>query len=111
MKFKTIAVLLLLAFAFNVFVKAQTPKIIAISGATVIDGTGRNPIRNAVIVIEGNRIRQIGAKDKIKLPKNAQMIDATGKFVIPGLADMHIHSGRDFFWRNYCGAQSKEIMN
>lgn len=96
MKIKVVSILLFLAFAFNAFVKAQAPKIVAISGATVINGTKSVPIKNAVILIEGNRIRQIGAKNKIKLPKNAEIIDATGKFVIPGLADMHIHPGNGF---------------
>jgi imidazolonepropionase-like amidohydrolase len=105
MKIKVVSILLLLAFAFDAAIKAQAPKIVAISGATVIDGTTRKPIKNAVIVIEGNRIKQVGAKNKIKLPKNARVIDAAGKFVIPGLADMHIHLGRDFLLRDNGGAQ------
>lgn len=106
MKFKIIAVLLLSTFAFNALVKAQSPKITVISGATVIDGTLRKPIKNAVIVIEGNRIKQVGAKNKIKLPKNAEITDATGKFVIPGLADMHIHPGNGFLLSGSGGASS-----
>ncbi|MCU1291108.1 MAG: hypothetical protein JWN60_3337 [Acidobacteria bacterium] len=104
MKFKIIAVLLIHAFAFNAVVEAQSTKVAVISGATVIDGTLRKPIKNAVIVIEGNRIRQVGAKNKIKLPRNARVIDAAGKFVIPGLADMHIHPGSSFL-RGNSGAQ------
>lgn len=104
MKIKIIAVLLLHAFAFNVFVKAQAQKVTVISGATVIDGTLRTPLKNAVILIEGNRIKQVGAKNKIKLPRNAEIIDAAGKFVIPGLADMHIHPGGSFLSGNV-GAQ------
>lgn len=104
MNFKVIAVLLLLACASNVFVKAQSPKFTVISGATVIDGTNRAPVKNAVIVIEGNRIRQVGAKNKIKLPQNAEIIGAARKFVIPGLADMHIHTGGSFL-RGNLGAQ------
>lgn len=104
MKLKIIAVLVLYVFALNAFVKAQSPKVTVITGATVIDGTGHKPIKNAVIVIEGNRIKQVGAKNKIKFPKDARVIDAAGKFVIPGLADMHIHAGRDFFLRSNGGA-------
>ena len=102
---KTISVigLLIITLAICPIVKAQT--VLVISGATVIDGTERKPIKNAVIVIEGNRIRQVGAKNKIKLPKDAQVIDAAGKFAIPGLADMHIHTGRDFFLRDNSGAR------
>jgi imidazolonepropionase-like amidohydrolase len=66
-------------------------EIKAITGATLIDGAGRAPIKDAVIIIEGARIKQAGAKSKIKIPKEATVIDARGKFVAPGLADMHNH--------------------
>jgi len=79
------------------FVNAQSSQTVVIKNATVIDGTGRAPIKDAVIVIEGNRVKQVGAKSRIVPPKNAPVIDATGKFVIPGLADMHHHLGNGFF--------------
>lgn len=69
----------------------------AITGATLIDGTARAPIRNAVIVIAGNRIDDVGPAQDIDIPKGAEVIDATGKFVIPGLADMHNHLARGSF--------------
>jgi len=71
---------------------AQNTKVI--TGATLIDGTGRAPIKDAVIVIEGTRISVVGTRAKVKIPKGAQMLDARGKYVIPGLADMHNHLGR-----------------
>src|SRR5262245_48597301 len=95
---KAVSVILLLIITLNIclIVNAQAQNIVVISGATVISGTGHSPIKNAVIVIEGNRIKQVGAKNKIKIPKGARVIDAAGKFVIPGLADMHIHPGNGF---------------
>src|SRR5262245_6336752 len=68
---------------------AQDVKVI--TGATLIDGQGSAPLKDAAIVIEGSRIKQVGATDKIEIPKNATVIDARGKFVTPGLADMHNH--------------------
>ncbi|HEV2668704.1 MAG TPA: hypothetical protein VG324_27555, partial [Blastocatellia bacterium] len=68
---------------------AQDVKVI--TGATLIDGEGPAPLKDAAIVIEGSRIKQVGATDKIEIPKNATVIDARGKFVTPGLADMHNH--------------------
>lgn len=76
---------------------AQAQEVRAITGATLIDGVGRAPIKNAVIVIEGTRIKQAGAANKTKIPSGAQVIDARGKFVIPGLADMHNHLGDGYF--------------
>jgi imidazolonepropionase-like amidohydrolase len=87
---RTAAHLLILALtAFSLDVRAQDTKVI--TGATLIDGAGRAPIKEAVIVIEGTRIKQAGAKSKVGIPKDAAIIDARGKFVMPGLADMHNH--------------------
>ena len=68
-----------------------------ITGATLIDSTG-TPIPNTVIVINGSRIVSVGqvlpkAGANAGGPAGAEIIDARGKFVIPGLADMHNHLG------------------
>src|SRR5262245_10239946 len=68
---------------------AQDVKVI--TGATLIDVEAPATLKDATIVIEGSRIKQVGATDKIEIPKNAIVIDARGKFVTPGLADMHNH--------------------
>jgi imidazolonepropionase-like amidohydrolase len=60
-------------------------------GCTLIDGTARQPLRDAVIVIDGSRITQVGARGAVSVPPGATVIDGQGKFVIPGLADMHHH--------------------
>src|SRR5438128_6850722 len=64
-----------------------------IQGATLIDGTGKPPIADARILIEGNIIRRIwsGAEAAPSLPPGTQVVDARGKFVIPGLIDSHVH--------------------
>ena len=64
---------------------------LAIVNGTVIDGTGSAPLKNAVIVINGERIAAIGANGKVDVPEGAQVIDAKGKFVIPGLMDANVH--------------------
>lgn len=68
-----------------------------ITGATLIDGMTRASISNALIVIEGTRITQVASADSARLPSGAEVIDARGKFVIPGLADMHNHLGDGTF--------------
>jgi imidazolonepropionase-like amidohydrolase len=70
---------------------AQAPTAIAIVGPTLIDGTGRPPIPDAVIVIEAGRISRLGPRAATQVPPDATVVDARGKFVIPGLADMHNH--------------------
>jgi len=70
---------------------AQDSRIKAITGATLIDGTTRPAMPDAVVVIDGSRISQVGARGSIDVPQGATIIDGRGKFVIPGLADMHNH--------------------
>jgi imidazolonepropionase-like amidohydrolase len=63
----------------------------AFVGATVIDGTGKAPIPNATVVTSGGKIVAVGPSGKVKIPAGAQKIDVTGKYIIPGLWDMHAH--------------------
>jgi imidazolonepropionase-like amidohydrolase len=67
-----------------------TPAVTVISGATVISA-GSAPVPNALIVIEGSRITRVGPAASVTVPSNAMVVEAKGKFVIPGLADMHNH--------------------
>jgi hypothetical protein len=66
-------------------------QVVVLDGGTLIDGTGRNPITNAVVVIDGNRIKAVGAKGQVSYPQNARVIKTDGKFILPGLIDAHIH--------------------
>jgi imidazolonepropionase-like amidohydrolase len=63
----------------------------AFVGATLIDGTGGSPRTNAVILVAGERIAAVGNHDEVPIPPGAQVIDARGKWIIPGLIDAHIH--------------------
>ena len=68
----------------------QAQPVTVIRGATLIDGNGGTPQPGATVVLEGNRIRQV-TTGTITLPAGARVIDGTGKFLIPGLMDVHIH--------------------
>ncbi len=63
----------------------------AFVGATVIDGTGKPPIPNATVVTADGKIVAVGPSNTIKVPAEAQRVDVTGKYIIPGLWDMHAH--------------------
>ena len=65
--------------------------IVVIKNATVIDGTGAAIKYNHDILLENNKIANIGKAGKVAYPENAKIIDATGKTVIPGLIMMHEH--------------------
>jgi|HubBroStandDraft_2_1064218.scaffolds.fasta_scaffold02003_4 imidazolonepropionase-like amidohydrolase len=64
---------------------------IALVGGTLIDGTGRDPVPDSVVVIERGRIIDAGPKSRVKIPSGAQSVDARGKTILPGLWDMHAH--------------------
>lgn len=67
---------------------AQTRVLI---GGTLIDGFGGPPIRNSVVVVEGERIRQVGRMGEVPVPAGAEVISTEGMTVLPGLWDMHVH--------------------
>jgi imidazolonepropionase-like amidohydrolase len=64
---------------------------LAIVGGTLIDGTGSAPIPDATVVIRNGRIAAAGPSANVKIPKHANVIDAHGKTILPGLWDMHAH--------------------
>jgi imidazolonepropionase-like amidohydrolase len=71
---------------------AQRPdSVLAVVGATVIDGTGKPPLTDGVVMVTGNRITAVGRKSEVTVPKSAKVIDATGKFLLPGFIDTNVH--------------------
>ena len=63
----------------------------AIIGGRVIDGFGGDPINAGVVLIENGRITDVGSADKIIVPRGAEVIDADGHTVLPGIIDCHVH--------------------
>jgi imidazolonepropionase-like amidohydrolase len=63
----------------------------AIKAGQLIDGCGREPVENAVVVIEGKTIVEVGPVSKVKIPDGAELTDASSKTVMPGLIDTHVH--------------------
>jgi imidazolonepropionase-like amidohydrolase len=68
---------------------------LVIQRVTVIDATDRAAQPDMTIVIVGDRIAAVSPWKKTKVPKNAQVVDGAGKFLIPGLWDMHVHGAAD----------------
>ncbi|SDS49718.1 amidohydrolase family protein [Gramella sp. MAR_2010_147] len=80
----------LLVFMFIISGNAQSEvSSKALMGATIFDGNGKS-IQNGVIIIEGNRIRSIGDAG-MEIPQDSQIIDVSGKYIMPGLVDAHMH--------------------
>ncbi len=80
----------LVALFTGVSATAQN-QILVLEGGTLIDGTGRDPISDAVVVIDGSRIEAIGPRGQVSYPDGALVIDLEGKTILPGLIDPHVH--------------------
>ena len=91
---KTIAGLLLVLFCSSLPLaqqKASSRQDLVFTHVTVIDATGAEAKPDMTVVIRDGRIVELGRPGKIRLAKSAQVVDASGKFLIPGLWDMHVH--------------------
>ncbi len=67
----------------------------AIVGARLFDGESGNVVPKSTVVVQGNRIVAVGPDGKVEVPAGAEVIDAKGKTLLPGLWDMHTHLGAD----------------
>src|SRR5689334_9750798 len=81
---------LVVAVSIPLQLSAQN-QVLVLEGGTLIDGTGKAPVNDAVVVIEGSRIKAVGVKGKISYPPNAQVVKTEGRTILPGLVDSHIH--------------------
>jgi imidazolonepropionase-like amidohydrolase len=63
----------------------------AIVGGTLIDGTGRAAVRNAVVILRDGKIEALGPLSRVRVPSGVDTLDAHGCWVLPGLVDSHVH--------------------
>jgi imidazolonepropionase-like amidohydrolase len=63
----------------------------AIKAGQLIDGRGGDPIKGAVMLVEGKIIRAVGLAAHVEIPKGAKITDASDKTIMPGLIDTHVH--------------------
>jgi len=68
-----------------------TGTLIALTGGTLIDGTGGAPLRDSVVLIRGERIERVGTVTSLPIPAEYERVSTEGMTVLPGLWDMHVH--------------------
>lgn len=96
MKKPLILLLILFVAAVTLFPAQANSDSIAIVGATLIDGSGRTPLTDSVVVLNGDTIIAAGKRSQVRIPPGARMIEARGLVVAPGFIDAHNHSDRGF---------------
>ncbi len=77
---------------------ARTPaqfRLVVLDNVRVIDGSGKQPIERARVVIEGDHILRIGPSEQVSLPAQAEVIELSGRTIMPGLIDLHFHIEND----------------
>lgn len=74
---------------------ANSSRVIALTNAILIDGTGAAPLPAATVVINSGRIEAVGAATSVNIPDHARIIDLAGATVLPGFFNAHVHSGFD----------------
>ncbi|MEP6714256.1 MAG: amidohydrolase family protein [Terriglobia bacterium] len=84
---QTLAFLLSLTFAAT-SLKAE---VRVLRGFTLIDGTGAAAVPNSAIIIDGGRISWVGSVSRLKVPAGAEVVDLAGRFLMPGMIDLHAH--------------------
>jgi imidazolonepropionase-like amidohydrolase len=85
--------LLLLNFLSSLLAaqKPSSNQPIVLTHVTIIDMTGEPPKPDMTVVIVGQRIDTIGRTGKVRVPKDSRIVDADGKYLVPGFWDMHVH--------------------
>jgi imidazolonepropionase-like amidohydrolase len=76
----------------------------AISGATLVDGTGRAAVPDALVIVSDGRITQAGPRSRIQVPRGVAVVDARGQTLLPGLWDMHAHAAQVEWGPTYLAA-------
>lgn len=67
---------------------------LALVGGTLVDGYGNPPLRNSVVIVEGERIAAVGTLGQLPIPADAEIVSTEGMTVLPGLWDLRVHLAR-----------------
>ncbi len=87
----TITAAAMLCLAAGANAQQAIPPVTAITGANLVGIDGEPAIQNAVVLIEGERIKQIGPAASVQIPAGAKTVPLNGKWLLPGLMNMHVH--------------------
>ena len=81
----------ILGLACGAMPAAEPVRKLALVGGMLLDGYDAPPLHHAAVLIEGNKIVRVGRAGEIAIPQDAQIIDTSGRVMLPGLIDLHVH--------------------
>src|SRR5436190_23226831 len=93
MKKLTLIFFLLVLFAGCNRRQEYISPVTAFTGATIIDGTGLGPIKDGVLLVRNGRVVESGIKSVVTIPVGTEIVDVSGKFIMPGIINAHGHGG------------------
>ena len=79
----------------NQVAAAEAGRVVAIVGATLVDGRGGQPVPDSAVIVSGGRITEAGTRASVRVPAGAEVFDAKGLTLLPGLIDAHFHLDGD----------------
>lgn len=91
MNIRPTTILLALLLALPATGVCQSAPVTALVGGALFDGTGRGVVEDATVLVEGDRIKAVGGRADVYIPAGARVVDVSGKWLVPGLVDTHIH--------------------
>ena len=68
--------------------------VIALEGATLIDGSGGAPVQDALVIVKDRHVQAVARVNEVRVPRGVQVVNLIGKTIIPGLIDSHAHVER-----------------
>jgi imidazolonepropionase-like amidohydrolase len=89
--YRLVATLSFVLVSLSAGVEAQAPRKLALVGGMLIDGYDAPPVHHAAVLIEENKIVWVGPAAEAKIPPDATVIDTSGRVMMPGLIDLHVH--------------------
>jgi len=87
-----------------------TGRFLTITPVTVIDVRQGVALPDMTVIVTGDRITTVGASDSVDVPRGSTIVDGTGKYLIPGLWDMHAHLDAPEFWHRRESTEAQEAM-
>ena len=82
-----------LAGLLLVFATSLVAEVKVLKNFTLIDGTGHAPVPHAAMILNNGRIQWVGPASQLKAPAGAETTDLAGKYVMPGIINLHVHLG------------------